>query len=94
MKLLGNSFLLTMGMSVLVIGGFSFLIILDGATNLVLSYPITGTSEQESQECFREFMHHMQVVPKYVVADSAFMVGSWEAFYTHTMAFSQNLLGP
>ena len=63
---------------------FSFLIVLDGATNLVMAYPVEGTGEEHAQEALREFMHHMQVSPKRVVGDSAFQTPSWETFYgTH-----------
>ena len=66
---------------------FTFLVVLDGATNLVMAYPVNGTDEPETQEVFREFLHHMQIYPKYVFADSMFMTPKLETFYiTHGIA--------
>ncbi|MHC4951460.1 MAG: hypothetical protein ACYTEU_10825 [Planctomycetota bacterium] len=61
---------------------YTFFIILDGATNLVSAYPVASTNEAEAREALREWMHHYQVKPKRIVADSMFMTDQWKRFYT------------
>ena len=61
---------------------YDFMIILDGATNFLYAAPLDDLSDTSGQRALREFMHHMQVKPKRVVGDSAFMEPSWEKFYT------------
>jgi hypothetical protein len=61
---------------------YTFFIILDGATNLISAYPVASTNEAEAREALREWMHHYQVKPKRIVADSMFMTDSWKKFYT------------
>ena len=58
------------------------MIILDGATNFLYAAPLDDLSDASGQRALREFMHHMQVKPKRIVGDSAFMEPSWEKFYT------------
>ena len=52
---------------------YTFFIILDGATNLIAAYPVTSTNENEARGALREFIHHYQVKPNRIVADSIFM---------------------
>ena len=63
---------------------YTLFIILDGATNSISAYPFASTNENEARETLREFMHHYQVKPKRIVADSVFMTDKWKQFYaTH-----------
>ena len=60
----------------------TFLIILDAASSMILAFPMENKEAAAAQEAFREFCHYyMQVMPKRVVADSAFQTESWEHFY-------------
>ena len=61
---------------------FTFLIVLDACTGLIMGYPAESKGEDETQESLREFLHHMQVSPRKICADSAFMTPKWERFYT------------
>ena len=54
------------------------LIVLDGATTLLTSSPVSSKSEPESIKIFREYVDQYQLQPKYVVADQAFMTPEWE----------------
>ena len=71
----------------------TFFLILDGATNLIAAYPVASTNENEAREAVREFMHHYQVKPKRIVADSMFMTERWKQFYT-TYDIQPVALGP
>ena len=72
---------------------YTFFIILDGATNLISAYPVASTNEDEAREATREYMHHYQVRPKRIVADSMFMTEKWKLFYT-TYDIQPIALGP
>jgi hypothetical protein len=61
---------------------YYFMIILDGATNFICSTPVDSTGDEAAQNALRDFMHNMQVWPKKIVADSAFMRPQREKFYT------------
>ncbi len=60
-----------------------FLIILEAASSMILAFPMENKEAAAAQEAFREFCHYMQVMPKRVVADSAFQAESWEHFLRH-----------
>ena len=49
------------------------LTVLDGATTLLTSSPVSSKSEPESIKFFREYVDQYHLQPKYVVADQAFM---------------------
>ena len=57
------------------------LIVLDGATTLLTSSPVSSKSEPESIKTLREYVDQYQLQPKYVVADQAFMTPEWERIY-------------
>ena len=61
---------------------YDFMIILDGATNFIYACPLDDLSDASGQRALRYFMHHMQVKPKRIIGDSAFMEPSWERFCT------------
>ena len=45
---------------------FTFLIVLDAATGLIMAYPCDSKGEDESQESLREFLHHASCTQKAV----------------------------
>ena len=59
---------------------YDFMIIPDGATNFTYATPLDSLSGASGQRALRDFMHHMQIKPKRILGDSAFMEPSWERF--------------
>ena len=57
------------------------LIVLDGATTLLISSPVSSKSEPESIKIFHEYLDQCQLQPKYVVVDQIFIfiTSEWES---------------
>ena len=63
-----------------------FLLILDAATTLLMSFAVVDDKSGTGIECLRNYMHNLQVKPKSVCADGNFMSKEWERFYnTHNI---------
>ena len=58
------------------------MIILEGATNFIHASPLDSLSDASGQRALRDFMQHVQIKPKRIVGDSAFIEPSWERYYT------------
>ena len=60
---------------------YDFLIVLDGATNFIYATPLDTQEDSSGQQGLRDFIHHMQVNPKRIVGDQAFMSPSWKKIH-------------
>ena len=58
-----------------------FLLIYDGATTLTTAYPVESKGDKETVSCLLDYFETYQLMPKYIVADMAFMGQEMESFY-------------
>lgn len=74
---------------------YPFMIILDGATKFTHAAPLDSTSDESGHNALRTLMHYMQVKPKTIVGDSAFMEPPWDKLKLYTTHDTQPVsLGP
>ena len=58
-----------------------FLLMYDGATPLTTAYPVESKGDKETVSCLLDCFESYQLMPKYIVADMAFMGQEMESFY-------------
>ena len=61
----------------------SICISLDGATTLLIAFPVTTKTDLEPIKLFKEYVPTYHIQPQYVVGDGAFMGPHWEQYYQH-----------